>query len=93
MVVGGPSGDVINHKGACGTPVVRPGDRPKTLLACSVPDLQFYLLTRNLDDSGAELDTYGMRTVGHDCKDRAIEIIDVQILDRWAHSHFFSVNW
>jgi len=68
VVIGGPSGNVVDHKSARSTPVVRPGHSPKTLLACSVPDLQFDLLTGNLDDARAELDTDGVRTVGHDCK-------------------------
>jgi hypothetical protein len=70
VVVGGPSGNVVHHKGARSTPVVRPGNSPKTLLASGVPDLQFDLLTGNLDDARAELDTDGVRTVGHDCKNR-----------------------
>jgi len=40
-------------------------DSPKPLLACSVPDLQFNLLTRDLYYSSAKLDTNCVRAISH----------------------------
>ena len=40
-------------------------DSPKPLLACSVPDLQFDLLTRDFYYSSAKLDTNRVRAISH----------------------------
>lgn len=62
-----PSGDIINHKGTSSSSVIRPSDGSESLLASSVPDLQFDFLTCHFYDAGSKLHTNGVGTVSHNC--------------------------
>jgi hypothetical protein len=46
--------DVIYEQGSCRTPVVRPRDRFKRLLARGVPNLKFYVFALNLNCASSE---------------------------------------
>lgn len=59
-------GDVIDHEGPRGPPVVGPGDGPEAFLTGRVPDLQLHLLTVDLHDPRPKLHADGVRAVGHD---------------------------
>ena len=54
----------------CNTVPLSTADSPKPLLACSVPDLQFDLLTRDLYYSSAKLNSNRVRAISHNCMRR-----------------------
>lgn len=67
MVISRTTGDIVDHEGPGGPPVVRPGDGPEPLLARRVPDLQLDLLAGDFDDASAELHSDRVGAIGHDC--------------------------
>jgi len=66
VVVSGATRDVVDHESASRSSIVRTGHSSETLLASGVPNLQLYFLTRHFNDPGAEFDSNGVRTIGHE---------------------------
>ena len=49
--------DIIDEEGPHGSPVVGGGDGSVSLLACRVPDLEFYLLAVQLNCTNFEINS------------------------------------